>query len=650
MPKIPSGSHRLTFNMCGRGWHKAAADKSVLGKPLSIGGKPFSRGVGTQAPSMIYVDLHGQALQFTAAVGVDDEVGADHGSVIFQVAGDDKIIFDSGVMRAGMAAREVNVDLRGTSRLILFANQSGAKDDLGHADWAHAHFIMNQGQPPGPRITTDPDQEGILTPPPPSEPRIHSPKVYGARPGNPFLYRIPVTGNRPMRFEAAGLAAGLTLDPATGIITGTTPPRGQYVLSLTATNASGRAQRDFTIVAGDQLALTPPMGWNSWYAYYEHVTDQLMRDAADSFISNGMADVGYQYVNLDDCWANGGIHKKPWAAGPARDPQENILPNQHFPDMKALTQYIHARGLKAGIYSSPGDMTCTLHTGSLHHEAGDAQHFAALGFDFLKYDLCSYRPKDDSLEEMQKPYRLMGDLLKTQKRDIVFNICQYGKNEIWKWGGAVGGHCWRTGGDLGFELDRIFEVALRNASVGKYSKPGNWNDPDYIQIGHIGNIFAPGMVPCPLTHNEQYSFMSLWCLMSAPLVYSGDVSHLDAFTTNVLCNPEVIAVDQDSLGQCARVVRLTDTTFVMIKNLDDGAQAVGLCNQGQLKTSVTLKWSDLGVTGPRSVRDLWRQKNLGIFTNEFHALVPSHGVVLVRIAGNPGVPGEPVRDANIPNP
>jgi alpha-galactosidase len=226
----------------------------------------------------------------------------------------------------------------------------------------------------------------------------------------------------------------------------------------------------------------------------------------------------------------------------------------------------------------------------------------------------------------------MGNLLKQQSRDIVLNLCQYGMGKVWEWGAAVGGQSWRTAGDLGFELDRIFEVALKNCEHRDWQKPGAWNDPDYIQIGYIGDARGGGLpAPCPLTPTEQYAFMSLWALMAAPLFYSGDMSKLDEFTLNVLCNPEVIEVNQDPLGQCARVVKLNEDTFLMVKDLADGAKAAGLCNLGEEPATVTAKWSDLGVKGRQAVRDVWRQKDLGKFADEFKADVPRRGVVLVKI-------------------
>jgi len=492
----------------------------------------------------------------------------------------------------------------------------------------------------------------ILTPSPGPAPRINGPKVYGGRPGHPFLYRIPAQGERPMTFSADGLPAGLALDRDTGMITGDYPQRGDYAVTLTAANQHGQDRRPFKIVSGDTLALTPPMGWNSWYAHKFNISDRVFREAADLLVSNGMADVGYQYVNIDDGWANGlerdasWSHNDPTRIGPHRDASGNILPNRHFPDMKALTDYIHSKGLKTGIYTSPGPITCTGFAGAWQHEVQDAKRFADWGFDFLKHDWCSYgdifkQDPDPELVKHKKPYALMGGLLARQERDLVFSLCQYGWANSWEWAAEVGGQCWRTANDLGNDLSRavreqgdvsvpLFKVALENAEHREWSRPGAWNDPDYLFFGETEP--SGKVLPYPFTPHEKYAFMSLWCLMAAPLFYSGKLAELDAFTLNLLCNPEVIEVDQDPLGQCARVITFSDETFAMIKDMEACSKALGLFNRGRsAPTDMAITWSDAGMNGPQRVRDLWRQKDLGNFTGEFRTEVPPGGVVLVRL-------------------
>ena len=624
----------LDLSKMRQGWGKPQIDRSIREKPLSIGGHSFAHGLGTHANSTLWIDLAGGSEKFLASVGVDDAAGGP-ASITFKVVGDGRTLWQSGLMKPGQAPKNVDLNVKGIQTLLLLVGDGGDGIAFDHADWAEARFTVHGTKPK--TIDRPPEEAVILTPKPGPAPRINGPRVYGCRPGHPFLFRIPTTGERPIAFSVEGLPSTLHLDSANGILTGESPVRGEYTLTVHAKSQHGEATRSFKVISGDTLALTPPMGWNHWYTHYNRITDELMRQAAAAMVASGMADVGYQYVDIDDCWMNavGKYPSDPERVGPSRDQAGNILPNHYFPDMKALADYVHSFGLKAGLYTSPGPRTCAGFTGSYQHEAQDARQFAQWGFDFLKYDWCSYGgvvKGDKSLEALKKPYRLMGDLLKQQKRDIVFNLCQYGMGNVWEWGAEVGGHCWRTAGDLGFELTRFFDVALKNIEHRAWSKPGAWNDPDYIQIGYIGNARGLGMPqPCPLTPNEQYSFMSLWCLMAAPLFYSGDMGRLDEFTLNVLCNPEVIEVDQDSLGQCARLIPLTEDTFVLVKNLDDGSKAVGLFNRGEMEASVTAQWSDLGLTGQQQVRDLWRETNLGAFENQFQARIPRHGGMLVKM-------------------
>jgi alpha-galactosidase len=515
---------------------------------------------------------------------------------------------------------------------------------LGIAVLAAAPHGQDPAHAAAPAAAQPDDDPGILTPPSPREPRINGPSVYGVRPGRPFLYRIPATGDRPMRFSVQDLPSGLTLDAAAGIIRGTiidATLRG-YHTTIVATNARGRAERSLRIVVGDTLALTPPMGWNDWYTFYEKPSDALMRKAADIMVQSGMADHGYEYVNIDDAWMGRPGSSDPDEQGPARDEGGMINANRRFPDMPAMTAYIHGLGLKAGLYTSPGPRTCAGFYGSHGHEAQDAARFAQWGFDFLKYDWCSYgeaAPKGSApeLERLQKPYRLMGGILARQPRDIVFNLCQYGMGEVWTWGGEVGGHSWRTTGDLGLEqgqrLPGFYSIGFKNAEHADFARPGRWNDPDYILIGFVGNAHKITDPPKPttLTRHEQYSYMSMWALMAAPLFYSGDITRLDAFTLNVLNNAEVIAVDQDPLGRQARVLLKTDDEFVLAKPMEDGSIAVGLFNLSEARRDITVTAAQLGLSGRQRVRDLWRWRDIGTIADEYTASVGRHGVMLVRM-------------------
>lgn len=483
------------------------------------------------------------------------------------------------------------------------------------------------------------DRKVILTPRPGPEPRINGTRIFGVRPGSPFLFTVAATGERPMKYEVLNMPEGLVCDAITGKITGAINVPGEYITTIKVTNSSGTSERQFKIVCGDNLALTPHMGWNSWYVWENNITDSIMRASAEAMVNSGMIDHGYMYINIDDCWAVKQNSNDSSLLGEPYDQNGMINSNGRFPDMKSLTDYIHSLGLKAGIYTSPGPTTCAGHAGAYQHEEKTIRRFTEWGFDFLKYDWCSYGKVaiNDSLSELKKPYLIINDILKKQDRDIILNLCQYGMGDVWKWGKSVGGHSWRTAGDLGGSFEGIGTALFRdgfdvytNNGLHKYGGPGGWNDPDYILIGLLSN-WKGSIVPSPLSPNEQYTQISLWSLQAAPLIFSGDITRLDDFTLCLLTNDEVIDVDQDPLGRPGWRVTKNNGLEVWKRPLEDGSIAVGMFNRGEKETKITALWSDLGIKGRQKVRDLWRQKDLGSFNDKFVAKVGRHGVVMVRL-------------------
>ncbi|HLH56556.1 MAG TPA: NPCBM/NEW2 domain-containing protein [Verrucomicrobiae bacterium] len=611
------GIDTLDLQYAEQGWGEPGVNKSADGHPLFIDGKRFEHGFGTHAVSSLRIALEGRAERFTAIVGVDDEVG-QRGSVIFKVIGDTKTLWESGVLHGGDPAKEVSVDLRGVKRLILFVGDAGNGIDFDHADWAEAKIVMTEGKPQVVAPAREPAI--VLTPKAPAAPRIHGAKILGVRAGSPVLFTIPATGERPLSYSVSKLPPGLSLDPETGRITGSLNSPGSYVVKLSVKNAKGKSERPLRIVCGNTIALTPPLGWNSWNCFGCDVTEANVRSAADAMVSSGLIDHGWTYINIDDCWEAG------------RDSEGRILSNQKFPDMKALTDYVHAKGLKIGLYSSPGPKTCAGHEGSYKHEQLDATQYADWGFDYLKYDWCSYGqlvPNPDHAGLM-KPYQVMREALNRVPRDIVFSLCQYGMGNVWEWGAEVGGNCWRTTGDISDTWSSMSGIGFSQAGHERFAGPGHWNDPDMLVVGYVG--WSAKVRPSRLTPNEQYTHISLWCLLSAPLLIGCDMTRLDDFTLNLLTNDEVLDVNQDPLGRPAGRISKDGTTEIWARDLEDGSKAVGLFNLGEDPVPVKALWRDLGLNGKHKVRDLWRQQDLGSFKQQFQATVPRHGVVLVKIS------------------
>lgn len=464
----------------------------------------------------------------------------------------------------------------------------------------------------------------ILTPKPSLIPKINGAKIYGQRPGKPFIYTIAATGKRPMSFDALNLPEGLSIDKKTGIISGKVTTKGEYLVTLIAKNKLGDASCNLKIVIGEKLVLTPPMGWNSWNVWGLAVDQEKVIASAKVF-KEKLINHGWTFINIDDGWEIKGD-----SPDPKRDVNGFILTNEKFPDMKALGDSLHNMGLKFGIYSSPGPLTCGGYTASYQHELKDAQSFASWGIDYLKYDWCSYDQiaKDRSLPELKKPYFVMRDALNKIDRDIVYSLCQYGMGNVWEWGDEVGGNLWRTTGDITDTWKSMSEIGFNQIENAKFAKPGNWNDPDMLVVGQVG--WGPNLHPSRLTPDEQYTHISLWCLLSAPLLIGCDLSKADDFTINLLTNDEVIAINQDPIGKQAIPVIKRDNIQVWVKDLEDGNKAIGVFNLGDDTEKFTMDLKSIGIEKNIMLRDLWRQKVITNSGNVYNLNIPSHGVYLFK--------------------
>lgn len=480
----------------------------------------------------------------------------------------------------------------------------------------------------------------ILTPKEKPTPQINGARVFGVRPGRPVVYTVAATGTRPMTYSAKNLPAGLKLDAKSGQLSGAVSKAGTYFIALTAKNALGTNNRDLRLVVGEEIALTPPMGWNSWNIYASKLTQALVLANAKAMVSSGLINHGWSYMNLDDVWQGkrgGEFHA--------------ILPDSTtFPNMQALADEIHGMGLHIGIYSTPWIESYGHHIGGSADNAEgtfakvtgtipprnkkikpfaigeytfvdqDVKQFDKWGMDYLKYD---WNPNE--MPETKK----MFDALRNGSRDIILSLSNSTPfasiGEL-----STVSNAWRTGGDIRDNWKSLKPRLLTQDKWAPHARPGHWNDPDMMILGVVG--WGKDYHPTMLTPDEQYTHMSAWCLMSVPLLLGNDLTKLDDFTLSLLSNDEVIAVNQDPLGKQATVIHQDGDNGILAKDLSDGTKAAGLFNTGDAGSQkITLSWKDLGISGKYIVRDLWRQKDLGTFDGEFKADVAQHGVVMVSL-------------------
>ena len=375
--------------------------------------------------------------------------------------------------------------------------------------------------------------------------------------------------------------------------------------------------------AQNSLAPTPPMGWNSWNHFASKVTDEDVRATADQMVSTGMRDAGYIYVNIDDTWQG------------QRDANGVIHPNSKFPDMKALSAYVHSKGLKLGIYSSPGDQTCAGYAGSYGHEVQDAQTYASWEVDFLKYDLCSFGKRMDAERKthpdapepaakslMITAYQKMGDALRATNRPILYSLCQYGFDDVWKWGPGVGASMWRTTGDIDDTYSRMDIIGQSQSDLAPFAGPGHWNDPDMLEVGN------GGMQP-----SEYQSHMSLWALVAAPLLAGNDLTKMTDSDKSILLNREVIAIDQDPLGKQGTRLYQYGEINVWTRHLSGGRLAVGMFTSDCCSSrNISVDLTKLGFPNGAAVRDVWAAKDLGHYQGVLTRTVARRGVMLLLLS------------------
>ncbi|MCW3091677.1 MAG: Alpha-galactosidase [Ferruginibacter sp.] len=636
----------LPIQSFSEGIRPVSAKSNYSHDTLQVNGVKYTRGIGAQSVSVIAFRLDKHAKRFSAMVAMDDKGNKDI-PVIFYVIGDKKVLFKSTEMNIGDTPVKVEVDLSGIAQLGLLITDKigGISNKRTYSNWLNAQLEMAGNYSPEHILNTD--EKYILTPAPKETPKINSAKVFGATPGNPFLYTIAATGKRPMQFSVDNLPQGLTIAAKTGIITGAVKNKGTYVVTLRARNSFGETKQKLIIKIGDTIALTPPIGWNGWNAWETTIDREKVLASANAMVQSGLSNHGWNYINIDDAWQGN------------REGKDTALqPNEKFPNMKGMADYIHGLGLKLGLYSTPyiasyggyvgasseyqaGGETHDIikvnrppfsHIGKYRFETNDANQMASWGVDFLKYD---WRVDVNSTERMSTA-------LKQSGRDIIFSLSNnapFDKANDW----MHLSNMYRTGPDIKDSWTSLYATAFSLDKWAPFTGPGHWSDPDMMILGEVA--IGPTLHPTRLTPDEQYSHVSIFSLLAAPLLIGCPIERLDKFTLNLLTNDEVIAINQDPLGKAGRLLLHEDGVEVWVKQLEDGSYGVGLFNTAAFgeKPQSYFRWGDegtrsyeldfakIGLEGRWNIRDVWRQKDLGQFSGSFKTNIPHHGVVMIRM-------------------
>ena len=635
----------LPMNQYESGMFAPKPNTAFSGNPLRLAGRTYTNGLGARATSALFFHLKGNGIRFKARVGQDD--GSKPGyPVRFVVVGDRKVIWESPLMKISDKEIPIDVDITGIQKLGLLMTDTMNGISGAYGDWIEAEFQLKDSLVEPVKYES---QTYILTPAPEKKPTLNTAPIFGATPGAPFLFRLSATGERPLQFSAKGLPQGLKLDPNTGIISGTVLQKGEYGVHTFAINKFGTHQKYLRIRIGDTISLTPPIGWNGWNSWARDIDEKKVRASLRAFVEKGLYNHPWTYINIDDCWqgARGGKHN-------------SIQPNERFPNWKGLIDSVHELGLKFGLYSTPWISSYAGYTGGSSNEKdgyygdsiknnkrnyryvgkyrfdqNDAYQWADWGVDYMKYD---WRMDVNSTELMQKA-------LKKSGRDIVYSLSNSAPIEqAADW--ARLSNCFRTGGDIKDSWQSLYKSGFTVDKWAPFSGPGHWMDPDMLVIGEVST--GSPVHPTRLTADEQYTHMSLWSLLTAPIIIGCPLERMDAFTLNLFTNDEVLEINQDALGKSARLLQNKDGYQIWAKPMEDGSWAVGLFNTGNFgETPVSnFVWGDekprqvsfdfslLGKTGMYRVRDVWRQKTLGMIQNNFTCTVPYHGVMLLRLYPN----------------
>lgn len=603
---------QLNLTNATTGWGTIVSNKSIGSNSLKIGGTNYTNGVGIHSPSEIVLSLDGASSRFQAIVGIDDEVSPDNANLEFQVYADNVLVWTSGIMQSTdlIRTKTIDLDISGKKYLSLVSTiGNNGTNWFDHADWVNAVFTYTGTVPICISKSTIP------------APPVINYKTYFIEKGRSAAFKLEVLSKSPATYSFTNIPEGMSFDPQRNLMVGTIPNTGIYNFKLKVTNTEGADSADLVLdVIESKRNKTPLMGWASWNNYRVNISESIIKMQTDALVSSGLASAGYNHVNIDDGFFN------------QRNPDGTVrLDATKFPNgMKVVADYIHSKGLKAGFYSEAGSNTCgSIYdaqtggngAGMYQHDQQDADLFIKnWGFDYLKVDYCGGLVQ--KLDERTRYADIRLALDKAGNPNIEMNVCRWQFPGTWVTSFA---DSWRISQDITNTWASMTSILDLNTYLAAYSSQGHYNDMDMLEVGR-------GM-----TAEEDKSHFSLWCILSSPLALGNDLTTLSAQTKTILTNTEVIAVNQDTTGLQARLIKDNGAGLqVWAKNLN-GKQslerAVVLFNRSTSAATMSVSWQDLNLTGSASVRDLWLHTDKGSFASNYSVTVPSHGVVMLKIVG-----------------
>ncbi len=627
------GDMDVSKTICGWNGHSNVANKTIDKRPITLKDTVYTSGVGTHATSQIIVKLNG-ATRFCTRVGLDDETRADaekagHGIAEYKVSlqGEDNTVVvaaEGTIKTQDPSSVYIDVNTSGWKYLILDAN-AGEQNWADHVDWANAYFEYFAKAATPPCIVS---LEELAS-------KLNCATTVFSQPGVRFMHKIKAT-DTTAKLSVENLPAGLEWNAERNLVEGIVNEEGIYHYNVLVETGGEKSSESVKLTVSSKLQQPVPfMGWLSWNVYQANINEANIKATADAMKRYKLDDYGYKYLCLDDNW-----HAPEREAG-TNKPQHNTT---KFPaGLKALTDYIHDLGLKAGIYSDAAGMTCNNEFGSLGYEEIDAKQYAEWGFDLLKYDYCN-APSDQ--ETARARYKAMGDALKNCGRDILFYMCEWGQRDPWKWGAETGATCWRATYDSrdtwnsgvynGSHCGAIQAIDVMK-HISAYSGPNRYNDADMMCVGLYGegipsSEFVQGEPGMTLT--EYKSQFAMWCMFASPLTISFDITRIQRQDLNIITNEELIAINQDRMGQQADLIVSNADYEIYSKDLENGDIAVAVLNRSASTRNVDIDFSLLPLEAGEkyNFRDLWTHKDVGEFQDNYKVSVASHATAVFRVS------------------